>query len=136
PQSIWKQFKQPVKVVKLTFQSRRDTVKYVPTKFEVFGSNDANCDKENWVMLAKDDSGEVMALDDTKTILIPTGRASRFTCYGIRVKETGPQTTPKLACVTHIKFYIDSGVDFTSAKGQPQASSHSSDTEPQNAFVH
>ncbi|CAL4175430.1 unnamed protein product, partial [Meganyctiphanes norvegica] len=92
----------------------------------------------NWVILATDDSGKGMTKQDTKTIHIPTSRARKFRCYGIRVKDIAPRGDgiKHIACVAHIKFYIEAGVNFASAKGTPGASSHTWNNHPRNAFVH
>ncbi|CAL4120926.1 unnamed protein product, partial [Meganyctiphanes norvegica] len=108
-QTIWKQFKQPVKLFKITFQGRRDVNLDEPTRFDIIGSNNEDCSQDNWVTLATDDSGDEMSIQDKKTIRIPAGMTRYFTCYGIRVRDVRVRSnSDKFACISHIKFYMDS----------------------------
>ena len=43
PQAIWKLFDHPVKVLRITFQRRRDYDGDYPTKLDVYGSNNIDC---------------------------------------------------------------------------------------------
>ena len=44
PHVIWNLFDEPVKVIKLTFQSRPDYIHAdLPSKLDAFGSNNADC---------------------------------------------------------------------------------------------
>ena len=48
PVAIWKLFHQPVKVLRITFQARRDQLWHIPTKFDIYGSSHIDCNNVSY----------------------------------------------------------------------------------------
>ncbi|CAL4130272.1 unnamed protein product, partial [Meganyctiphanes norvegica] len=120
PQSIWYQFPKPLKIVKYSFMSRKDSkmekdsLKNVipdgPTKYEFFGSNAHDCSNESeWITLYNDTSG--LPFNSTiHTKIEEIDNDQNYQCYGLRINDVpGKRNSDNYVSVSRIRYYTAKG---------------------------